>query len=106
MAENTPVEGSMVPVAVLLLAQVPPVMPSLRVVVNPKQRLATPDIAEGVGFTVMVNVWAEPLQPFAEGVTEKSPEIAVVPLLVAANGAIVPVPDAPTPIAVLSLVQE
>jgi hypothetical protein len=102
MAENTPVEGSMVPVAVLLLAQVPP----LRVVVNPKQRLATPDIAEGVGLTVMVNVWAEPLQPFAEGVTEKSPEIAVVPLLVAANGAIVPVPDAPTPIAVLSLVQE
>jgi hypothetical protein len=63
-------------------------------------------VTVGVGLTVTVKVWAEPLQPFAEGVTEKSPEIAVVPLLVPAKGAIVPVPDEPRPIEVLSLVQE
>jgi hypothetical protein len=59
----------------------------------------------GVGLTVTVKVWAVPLQPFAEGVTEKSPDMAEVPLLVAVKAEMLPLPDPAVPIAVLSFDQ-
>lgn len=66
-------------------------------------------VAEGVGFTVMVNVLAVPEQAVAdakEGVTVMVDDIGVVPVLVAVNEEIFPVPlVVAKPIAVLLLVQ-
>ena len=59
----------------------------------------------GVGFTVMVKVTGVPGQPLTTGVTVTVEDIGAVPALVAVNGAILPVPDAPRPTAVLLLVQ-
>ena len=59
----------------------------------------------GVGFTVIVKFIVFPVHPFAEGETEIIAEIEVVPLFVAVNEGILPVPLAPKPIAVLLLVQ-
>ena len=56
-------------------------------------------------MTVMVNVLAVPVQPLADGVTVTVPLIIVEPVFVAVNAAILPVPFAPKPIAVLLLVQ-
>ena len=53
----------------------------------------------------MVNVLAVPVQPLADGVTVTVPLIIVEPVFVAVNAAILPVPFAPKPIAVLLLVQ-
>lgn len=56
------------------------------------------------GLTVIVNVIGNPVQPFALGVTVIVPLIAVTPALVATKPGILPVPDAPSPIAVFELV--
>ena len=66
-------------------------------------------VITGVGFTVIVKVCGIPLQetPFNvfTGVTEIVALIAVVPVLVAVNAAMLPVPLAARPMAVLLLVQ-
>lgn len=59
----------------------------------------------GVGFTVTVNVWPVPGQPFAVGVTEKTPDMAEVPLLVPVKAEMFPEPEPTVPIDVLLLVQ-
>ena len=59
----------------------------------------------GVGFTLIVNVVAVPLQPLAVGVTENRPVIMLVPLFVPANAATLFDPFAAVPMLVLLLVQ-
>ena len=63
----------------------------------------------GVGFTVIVNVFEEPVQdtePLVKvGVTVMVAVTGDVPVLTAVNAAIFPAPLAPRPIAVLSFVQ-
>ena len=49
----------------------------------------------------MVNVTGVPLHPFADGVTVIVAVTGVVPILVAVNTGIFPVPFAPSPIEVL-----
>ena len=61
--------------------------------------------SEGVGLTVRVKFCAVPLQPLAAGITLMLPEIGLVPLLVPMKLAIVPLPAAAKPIAVLVLLQ-
>lgn len=60
----------------------------------------------GVGFTVMVKLMLGPVQPLAEGTTVMLPTMGVVPVLVAVKEGMFPLPPAPRPMAVLSLVQE
>ena len=55
-----PVVAPIVPTAVLLLLQVPPVLASLRVVVLPAHIGVVPIMAPGVGFTVIVVVVLQP----------------------------------------------
>ena len=62
-------------------------------------------VTVGVGFAVMVKVAGVPEQPLAVGVTMIVPVIVAVPVLVIGNEAIVPVPLAGNPIAVLEFVQ-
>ena len=59
----------------------------------------------GVGLTVMVNVWAAPGQPAADGVTVIVAVTGAVPVLIAANAGIFPLPDAAKPIDALLFVQ-
>jgi hypothetical protein len=59
----------------------------------------------GVGFTVIVKVCTEPLQPLAIGVTDITPVAAVAPALVAIKDAILPLPDAARPIEAFVFVQ-
>jgi len=54
---------------------------------------------------VIVNIWAVPAQLFADGVTVIVDVIAALVLLVAVKEAILPLPLAPRPIAVLLFVQ-
>jgi hypothetical protein len=61
-----------------------------------------------LALIVMVNVCGVPVQVGeapADGVTVMVAEMGVVPLLVAVNAAILPVPLAPKPMAVLLFVQ-
>ena len=53
----------------------------------------------------MVNVWAAPGQPAADGVTVIVAVTGAVPVLIAANEGIFPLPDAAKPIDVLLFVQ-
>jgi hypothetical protein len=53
----------------------------------------------------MVNVFAGSVQPFATPVTVIVPDTGEVPGFTAVNGAILPLPPAPSPIEVLLLVQ-
>jgi hypothetical protein len=62
-------------------------------------------VTAGVGFTVTVKLCAVPAQPLAEGVTVMVPAMAEVPPLVPVNAAMLPVPDAPRPMAGLLFVQ-
>ena len=55
-----PVVVPIVPTAVLLLLQVPPVLASPRVVVLPAHTGVVPVMAPGVGFTVIVVVVLQP----------------------------------------------
>jgi len=59
----------------------------------------------GVGLTVMVNVWAAPGQPAADGVTVIVAVTGVLVKLMAVNAGIFPLPDAAKPIDVLLFVQ-
>jgi hypothetical protein len=67
--------------------------------------LAGVAVSAGVGFTVTVKLCAVPVQPPADGVTVMTPDIADVPPLVAVNDAILPVPEAARPVAVLVFTQ-
>ena len=55
-----PAVASIVPVAGVLLLQVPP-PPSLRMVISPAHRLRLPDIAPGAGLTVRIAVVEQPV---------------------------------------------
>lgn len=59
----------------------------------------------GVGSTVIVKVIGVPSQPLAVGVTVIVEVTEVVPVLVAVNAPMFPVPDAGRPIEVLLFVQ-
>ena len=59
----------------------------------------------GVGLTVIVYVTGVPVQPANVGVTVIVPVIGVVPVLVAANAGVLPLPLAARPIAVFEFVQ-
>ena len=102
-ALNKPPPEVIVATVGLLLVHTP-VNELVRVVVNPKQMLLTPPIAGGVGLTATVNDSAAPGQEFAVGVTEITPCIWLKVLLVPVKAAILPVPEAASPIAVLSFV--
>ena len=58
---TTPVLLTTVAAAVLPLAQVPPVVPSVNVIVVPAQYAVEEDIADGVVFTVTVVVAVHPV---------------------------------------------
>ena len=60
---------------------------------------------KGVGFTVIVNVFDVPVQPFATGVTVIVATCIVVPVLVAVNDGMLPLLPAIRPILILSFVQ-
>ena len=91
----------------------PPVLLVLKFTVEVAAPLQTTWLAGlltwAVGFTVIVNVLAEPAQfvpPFRyDGVTVIFAVTGVDPVFTAVNGVIFPVPPAPSPMAVLSLVQ-
>jgi hypothetical protein len=59
----------------------------------------------GVGPTVMVKLPVVPLQPLATGVTVTIPVMGNVPVLVAVNGAMSPVPGDARPMEVLLFTQ-
>jgi len=59
----------------------------------------------GVGFTVMVDVSAAPVQLLADGVTMRVAVTGAVPVLIAVNGAMLPLPVAVSPIEVVLFVQ-
>ena len=58
---TTPVADPTVAIAVLLLLQVPPVEPSLNVVVKPEHTCKVPVIATGNGLTFTVTVSIQPV---------------------------------------------
>jgi hypothetical protein len=60
---------------------------------------------EGVGLTVIVNVWAAPEQPFAIGMTTIVATTGADVLFVAVKPAILPVPLAARPMLVVVFVQ-
>jgi hypothetical protein len=62
-------------------------------------------VTVGVGFTVMVNVFEAPGQPFAVGVTVMVAVTSAVPVFVAVKDAIFPVPLAARPILAVLFVQ-
>jgi len=59
----------------------------------------------GVGFTVMVKLSGKPAHPLAEGLTVMVAVTGALPVLVAVNAAMFPLPLAAKPIEVLLLVQ-
>jgi hypothetical protein len=99
------------PIVVLLLVQVytVPATGPLRVtgaVVAPAQSVwLAMAFTDGVGFTVMVKLTGRPPQPVEVGVTVMVALIGAVVVLVAVKAGILPVPEAPRPMAVLLLVQ-
>ena len=88
-----------------LLLHEPPLVALVRFVVRPAHTAIVPVIGSGSGLTVILNVVDEPVQLFALGVTMIVATCVVVPLLVAVNEAMVPVPLAARPMLVLLLVQ-
>ena len=66
--------------------------------------MAIENCTVGAGFTVMVNVLGGPEQPSATGVTVIVATTGIVPVLIALNDAIFPVPLAPNPIEVVLFV--
>jgi hypothetical protein len=74
---------------------------------TPLQYTRLPTLATvGNGFTVIVKLTGVPAQLFAVGVIVMSPDIFVLLVLVVRKaGMVVPLPDAPNPIAVLLFVQ-
>ena len=57
----TTLEEFTVAMALLLLLHVPLVVPSPRVVVDPAHTVVVPVMANGIGFTVIVNVLLQPV---------------------------------------------
>ena len=83
-----------------------PVAPVVAWVIENVVPMHTGSVDEGgptvfAGLTVMLNGSGVPGQPLAVGVTVTVAVMAVVPMLVAGNDAILPLPEAPKPIAVL-----
>ena len=62
-------------------------------------------LATGVGLTVMVNDMGVPVHPLADGVTVMVATTGTVPVLMAVNDPILPVPLEARPIEGLSLLQ-
>ena len=60
---------------------------------------------DGVGLTVIVKLFELPIQPFASGVTVTIAVTATLPLLMAVNDGILPVPVAAKPMPALLFVQ-
>jgi hypothetical protein len=61
--------------------------------------------ASGVGFTVIVKLFAVPVQPFADGVVVMFATVGAVVMFRAIKDGIFPAPVPARPIAVLLLVQ-
>ena len=99
------------PMAVLLFVQLNavPETVSLKLtepVVVPLQTVwSGGSLTVGVGFTVKVKDWGVPVHPLAVGVTVMVAMIGLLVELVAANDAILPLPLAASPMAVLLFVQ-
>lgn len=99
------------PIVVLLLVQVytvPTTGPAkvTAAVVAPAHKVwLAIAFTDGVGLTVMVKLTGKPPQPVEVGVTVMVAVIGAVVVLVATKLGILPVPDAPRPMAVLLLVQ-
>ncbi len=68
--------------------------------------ISVTSFTDGVGFTVMLKVFAVPLHPVASGVTVIVAITGVVPVFIALNVEIFPVPLADSPIDGVLLVQE
>jgi len=62
-------------------------------------------VIKGVGFTIILYVKGFPVQPLTVGVTEIIAVIGTVPVFVAVNPGIFPIPLAPNPMAVFELDQ-
>jgi hypothetical protein len=62
MPVTTPVDGSIVALPGAPLIQVPPVVASNNVVVNPSHTCGMPVIAAGNGFTVTVSTEKQPVE--------------------------------------------
>lgn len=99
------------PIEVLLLVHEYVVVPPVRLVVKVTAVLAEPlhstwsagSVTWPLGFTVMVKACGVPAQPSNEGVTVIVAVTGAVPLLVAVNEEMLPVPLAPRPMLVLLL---
>ena len=63
-------------------------------------------LAVGVGFTTIVNVLTTPLQILDIGVIVISAVTGTVPVLMAVNVEMLPVPEAPSPIVISEFVHE
>ena len=76
------------------------------VVVAPAHTVWLPGLLTvGTGLTVMVKVWAVPVQPLADGVTVMVPVTGVEPVLAAVKAPIFPLPLPPSPMEVALFVQ-
>ena len=75
-------------------------------IASPLQTVWLPtELRTGVGLTLIVNITAAPLQPFAIGVTEMIARIGDEVLFIPVNDGMFPVPLAARPIEGLSFVQ-
>ena len=71
----------------------------------PEHKLALFTVTKGLGFTVIVNVIEEPVQPLSVGVTVIVAVIGAPELLFTVKDGIFPDPEEASPMAVLLLVQ-
>lgn len=110
-AGTVPIPDAPRPIVVLLLVHVNTVPAAAPVKVTAVVLLPAHTVwfatafTVGVGFTVMVKLTGKPPQPVEEGVTVMVAVIGALVLLVAVKLAILPVPLAASPMAVLLLVQ-
>ena len=107
-----PVPDAPNPIVVLLFVQVyivfatGPLMVTAAVVCPAHSVWLAMAFTDGVGLTVMVKLTGPPVQADGDdGVTVMVAVIGAVVVLVAIKAGILPVPDAPNPMAVLLLVQ-
>jgi hypothetical protein len=107
----SPVPLATVPIAVLSLVQLTVLaagtgLKVMVVVESPAQTvwLLTGGM-DGIGFMVMLNVCAVPVQPSMVGVAVKLPVRGTVPAFTPVKAAMLPVPVEPTPIVLSLLVQ-
>lgn len=104
-----PLAASPMLAALLVQAKVVPVTDPPKVIAEVDEPLQYDTlltcVAVGVGFTLMVKTSGVPEHPFATGVTVIVAVTGAVPVFVAVNDEIFPVPLAPSPIDVALLVQ-